>query len=322
MKTHFFKGYGIAIFAAICFGSVGTISKSLLDQGLSVISLTVITSLGFIILGVSSGLATSFKNLRIPLSLLLLCVLQGAVLNTLSRYFFFMAIQQLPVAICSTIMFCMVFPTMFVSRFLFHESLSLKKIVLSGIALLGVGLALNIFQPGNGYSLRAIIYISLTTVICAGMNLISNYVLKRGATSIQITPYSNLSTLVAVVLIQSPVKTLASIGEVIQLDMTSNLLLMILLAGVSVGSIVFFIHSMKHISLTDATIFLSFDPITATILGMLVFGQALLPIQLWGGSLIIISVVGVSLSDLSFPFTIQIKKRSIVFRKYIRQLEV
>lgn len=314
MKIQNKIGYGFAFLAAMCFGSIGTLSRLLNQQGLSIISTTIITSIGFIIVGLIYGIAKNFKVFKISLRALILCAIYGAVMNYFSKVFYLKSIEVLPVAICSTIMFTMVFPTMFASKYLFKESITPLKIVLSIIALGGVVLALNVFTGGTYYPLLAVFLITFTTLLCATMNLSSNYLLKRGYSAIVITFYGNLSLFAVLLFAQAPVESIKNIGQVALLNITFNVPIMILLSTATVGSILFFINSLKYISITDATILLAFDPITSTILGLLIFGERLSPLQLLGGGIIIISVIGVSLSDnISVRFiTKRIKKKAIV----------
>jgi len=297
MKIKNRKGYVLALLAAICFGSIGTLSKLLSNQGLTIVSTTILTSISFIIAGLVYALVKSPNIFKISLKALLMCIIYGAVMSYLSKVFYLKAIAILPVAICSTIMFTMIFPTMFVSKYLFKESITPVKIILSVIALGGVIMALNVFSNGAFYPLLAIIFILITTLLCASMNLSSNYLINKGYSALTITFYGNISLFVVLLLVQPPTKSISNIVEVIKISPSTNISLMILLSLGALGSILFFINSLKYISITDATIILSFDPITSTIWGFLIFGERLSNIQLLGGLIIILAVMGVSLSD-------------------------
>lgn len=293
------KGIAIEIISGICYGAMGICGIFLMKYGFDFISITMMMFLSLILFNFFKFILTDMSMFRITSRYIPVVALQGIVVINGLRLSYFYALNYLPAGICSTILFCMVFPLMYVSNILFDEKITRKKIICSLGAVFGVALALNVFSQSGVGNIKGIIAMVLCVAFSVINNSINRHYVNTELRTSTVTFYFSLSGFFTLLIYQIIFKKTQAFMSIIEANIiTAKFLLLILLFFiVCVGAIVLLMYGLNFISATHMGVCQAFDPITATILGVVVFNDAFTVYQIIGIVCIILSVTFMSLES-------------------------
>lgn len=285
------KGISFEVISGVLFGTLGMWGKLLSNYNISFIHVTLLFSLSFIIINGAYISIFNRKLFEINKKQLLLAAVLGAIVMNGLKLCFFYAATVLPVGICASLQFCMVFPMMVVSKILFGERITIAKVLCGVFSALGVCLAFNVFSQNASYPLVGVLALLGSITFAVFQTTIFNVLIRDGLDGITIAFYFSIFGFISLFMASSPV-------DMSQIIVSSESILACIGFSLSnVLCIVFYVNGLKYIEPIQVGIVQAFDPITATVLGVIVFRDVLAVSQFIGIGIIIICVVGVSICD-------------------------
>ena len=286
-------GVSLVLLATALFAVNGTVSKVILESGLSSLRLAQVRSTGALV-GLVLGLAAfSPGRLRVRRSELPLLAVLGVFGLALVQWFYFVAIHRLAIGIALLIQYLAPLLVALWARFVRHEPVRRRIWVALGLALLGLGLVVEIW---SGVALDAI-------GVAACLGAAATYALyvlvaERGVAErdpISLSAYGFLfaSLLWAVVQPWWSFPTDAVGRRVSLLGHLAEFHVPVwaLIAWVVVlGTIVPFglvVTALRHVSATRAGIAAMTEPPAAAVVAFAWLGESLGAVQLAGGGLVL-----------------------------------
>ncbi|GAA0181002.1 DMT family transporter [Clostridium sediminicola] len=306
MNSKEFKGVIIEIISGICYGAMGVLGVFLMKYGFDFISITMMMFLSLVIFNLLKILFTDISMFRISREYLVIVAFQGIVVINGLRLAYFYALNYLPAGICSIILFCMVFPLMYVSYIFFNEEITGKKITCSLVAVFGVALALNIFSQSGTGNIKGIIAMVLCVAFSVFNNALNRYYINTKLKTSTITFYFSLFGFFTLLTYQTIFEKSQSLFIIISNNVGAGefLLILILFSIVCIGAVILLMYGLNYVSATHMGVCQAFDPISATMLGVVLFKDVFTLYQIIG----IISII-LSVSFMSFNIKIgSIKK--------------
>lgn len=292
MDSKEFKGVIIEIISGICYGAMGVLGVFLMKYGFDFISITMMMFLSLVIFNLLKILFTDISMFRISREYLAIVAFQGIVVINGLRLAYFYALNYLPAGICSIILFCMVFPLMYVSYIFFNEEITRKKIICSLVAVFGVALALNIFSQSGTGNIKGIIAMVLCVAFSVFNNALNRYYINTKLKTSTITFYFSLFGFFTLLTYQTIYEKSQSVFTIITNNVGSGkfLLILILFSIVCIGAVILLMYGLNYVSATHMGVCQAFDPISATILGVVLFKDVFTLYQIIGIICIILSV--------------------------------
>jgi drug/metabolite transporter (DMT)-like permease len=194
--------------------------------------------------------------------------------------------------------FCNIFVLMIVSRVVFKNRITPRKIVAGLVAVIGVSLVLNVLSQGFAINLTGLFWILLTMLSWATMVTLDKYLLESGIDSIAMLMYAALFAVLFLSLLSPP---WLLIGSIATISVRTGGLALLAVFGYAlipqVASYFFYVSGLKLSEISYLQVAYSLDPVTAVILGLLIFRQTLQTVQILGVLLILAVVCYVQLNE-------------------------
>lgn len=272
------KGLTTGMLSAAAFGTYGTFAVLLADFGMTGDSLTVILPF---ILTIYFGLVVWLKNkaaFKISLKMMVILMALGFIGFDGQNYCLIQAYSQLPFGLVSSIAFTNSFLVMLGSRLMFGNKITKAKVGAGLVCTLGVILVLDlvtVIQSGAfSFEPSSLLWVLGALVTIAGSYLTMKYVMENGVDGMAVFFYMNLfAVLVWWAAIFSPMQMM---NEIVSAVSAGGL--WYLLCFIVITCIISFHLWAKAIEMVDPTwvaIAYSIDPVMATALGFIVFGQTM-----------------------------------------------
>lgn len=282
-----------AVGAAILWGTYGTFTRFMGDMGLETATISLVSPLFLIVFFFSLVLLDDKRKMKVPLKTLPVLVFYGLV-SAEFNYSLVKAYAYLPIGIVSTIVFCNLFLLMIFSYFLFKDPLTWKKGLAGVLAVGGIAMVLNVFSLDWSLSLMGILWALLAMAGWASMVTCEKYMLLHDVDGNAIITYSGLFSLLFISILSPPWQSAA---DLVQSVAATNGLVFLPLLGLgfltTAGSYYLYIRALRNLEPTYTQLAFILDPATACLLGFIVFGQALKPIQIAGIILVLLVVIWV-----------------------------
>jgi drug/metabolite transporter (DMT)-like permease len=290
-------GYALVATAATLFAVNGSVSKVVLDSGLTSLELaqirTTCAALGLLVF----LFLFARSRLRISRDELVTLLAFGLVGVALVQWLYFVAIHNLPVGIALLIEFTAPLFVALFARFVYHEDIRRRIWIAVALCLAGLALVVELWS-GIAFS---------TVGVCAafgGALALTAYLLlaereRRSRDAVSLTFYGFLfaAGLWAVVqpLWEFPWSVL---GESVSLegnlsDRTAPVWLLVAFVVV-VGTMITFsllTGALRHISATRASIVATLEPVVATVVAWLWLGETFGAAQLVGGAVVLAGIL-------------------------------
>ena len=285
-------GFSLGIIAAIMWGTYGTFVTFLTQYKFTAVEIAVIPSIFMIIWFGGRMLLYKREAFKIDLRGLFLNFLIGVVVINGVSIFYAKAMLTVPVAIASILAFCNVFVTMILAYFAFKNKITKQKVGATIITVLGLSLVLQVFTASiTSIGGSGIFYIFMVMLIQGFSYIVAKYTLDLGYDYEAIIFYSNLMSFITLSF-SCPPWQLA--GSVVTHINSFGLIVLVPLLGYALITQTFqFILFYKSLSLVEPVfvcLAFSFDPLVASLLGWLVFSQALNALQIIGIFIVIVAV--------------------------------
>jgi drug/metabolite transporter (DMT)-like permease len=289
-------GYGMVATAATLFAVNGSISKVVLGSGLSPLELTQIRSTGAALGFLVVVLVLAPVRLRIDRRELLFLVAFGIAGVAFVQWFYFIALDHLPVGIALLIQFLGPLFVALFARFVYRERIRRRIWLALILCITGLSVVVEAWS-GLAYST-----IGITAALAAAFALAA-YILmaereRRHRDSLSLCFYgfffAALFWAVVNPLWQFPWDTLGeSVSLQGNLDEYSAPVWLLVAFVILVGTMVTFallIGALRHVSATRASILATLEPVLATVVAWLWLGQTFGATQLIGGAVVLAGI--------------------------------
>lgn len=288
-------GYLLYLPAAVLFSLNGTVSKQLLVGGVESTRLSQlrVTAAFFVLLVVV--LVTRPRTLRLRRSELPTLLLYGIAGVAMTQWLYFVAIERLPIGIALLIEFTAPIMVALWVRFAWHQRV--RDIVWVALVLSMIGLAM-VGQVWEGFALDAV---GVAAAFGAAAALAVYYlsgergVRTRDPVSLTMWGFGAAALMWAVVAPwwSFPWSSIGAVtGEIGPLTGIPGwwlVVYMVLLGTVVPFALVLF--SLRHLSAAQASVVGMAEPLIASGIAWIVLGEALTPIQILGGAIVLVGVV-------------------------------
>ncbi len=290
-------GYAFAVSAAALFGINGTVSKVILATNISAARLTELrcagaaAGLGLILLVVAP------RRLRVRRSELPLLAAYGVAGVALTQCFYFIAIARLPVSIA--LLFEYTAPVLVAvwARFVLHQQVRSRVWAALGLALCGLALVAEVW---HGSTLDGL---GVAAALVAAVALATYYVLGERSTGRRDPLSTTFWAFVFATLLWSlvqpwwgfPGRALSGSASLLghlsgqSLPMWALALWMVVLG--TIAPFVLVLSSLHHLPATRVGVVSMLEPVLAGLVAWLWLGEALSPIQLAGGLVVLLGIV-------------------------------
>lgn len=294
VKSKKTTGLIMACTAALAWSTFGTFSTLLSGYGLSEGTISLISPLfllvGFTIVAIiSSGIG----SMKIPRKALVFLFLDGGC-SALYNYACVQAYANLPIGIVSTVIYCNLFALIFICRIVFKDPITRQKLLAVGMALIGVMMVVNVFGAGSEGSITAkgLIWAFLAMLAWAGLMTNEKLVMDRGGDPNAVCAYEGLFSVIIIGIASSPVAVAHNLSDVF-ISSGGMVLLPILGFGLisTMTAYFFYMHAFDRVVPTYVQICYTLDPAVSCLLGLIVFGQVLAPIQIVGIIVVLVTVI-------------------------------
>jgi drug/metabolite transporter (DMT)-like permease len=280
----------MAVAAGVCWGTYGTFATIMNNYGISEGAISMIAPLGYGLFFLILLFKDNIRKIAVKRKLIPVVLFYGAQ-SAVFNFSLVKAYLFLPLGIVSTIVFCNLFLLMIFCRILFKDKITWQKGVAAGFAVLGIALVLNVFDLNVSWNLQGLLWTGLALLCWALMVASEKYMLNEGVDGNAVMVFNGFFAVLFLCFYTAPWVVFANIGTAVAVSHGMVLLPTVAFILVtSIGTYFFYITALKHLEASIVQLGFVMDPLTASILGFFVFGQALRPIQILG-ILLIISVV-------------------------------
>lgn len=285
-------GLLLVLTAGLLWGSMGIWVRTLSDAGLSAMDITLLRCIGMVTLLGLYGLFGNRRLFRVRLRDLWCFLGTGIVSILFFNYCYMTTITRTSLSVAALLLYTSPTFVLLFSTFLFKESFTLRK----GIALLtafaGCVCISGIFESASGIS-----PLNLAIGIGAGFgyamySIFGHYALKRGYSGVTISFYTFLIAGIGLVPLSSPKKVL----RVLTTDMSLIPYVLGLIILCTLIPYLSYTAGLLRMETGRAAIIACIEPVAATLVGFLAFGETLSLSELLGILFVLGSVVIVNVS--------------------------
>jgi drug/metabolite transporter, DME family len=283
--------YFMIAFAAAMWGLIGFFVKGLNTAGFSAMEIVAIRVLTAAIVLIIVGIAFYRSHLKIRLKDLYLFVGTGILSIVFFNWSYFTAINLMNIPIAVALLYTSPAFVAVLSFLFLKESINRKKLLAIVMTVIGCTLAAGITgQGGTSFSVSSIL-IGLGAGFGYALYSIFGKVALRRYHPFTVTLYTFLVASAALV----PTTGIASKAAVL---FTGDVWLYAIGLGIFPTVVAYFAYSwgLERTESSTAAVVATLEPVIATMLGLLVYGDRLGGIQLLGSALIIMSVIAINIS--------------------------
>ena len=289
-------GYAMVAIAATLFAVNGSVSKVVLDSGLSALELAQIratcAALGLLIFLVVFARSV----LRVSRRELLFLAAFGVVGVALVQWLYFVAIHNLPVGVALLIEFTAPLFVALFARYVYKEHIRRRIWVAVVLCIVGLAVVVEVWA-GVAFSTVGV------TAALGGAFALTAYLLmaereRRHRDPVSLSFYGFLAAAILWAFVQPPWEfPFAVLGETVSLqgNLSEHSAPVWLLVGfiVVIGTMVTFsllTGSLRHISATRASIVATLEPVIATVIAWIWLGETFGATQLIGGAIVLAGI--------------------------------
>ena len=292
-------GVIIAVLSGALYGTMATFTRFLYDFGLSDTTIAVLPPLFLFAFFFTAQMLRNPRGFMVSRKMLILLVLDGVVVINGINLSFANEVAYFPVSVMTVLNYCYIFVIMFLSAIILKEKIRAYKIVSCIVVVFGVSMVLNVWgsEPLD-LQWQGMMWMMVAWLTLAGNIVMNKYFLDNGVEGFVIMTYINIFAVISLCLSSNPLIMFSEISAsisthgvgvwaaVLGYGLVPNILCYLL-----------FIIALNRISATVLGVAYSFDPLTSAILGVIIFGDSLGPVQVFGIALILIVVAWVQLEE-------------------------
>ncbi len=280
------KGYGLVLAGAVLCGTIGVFGKKVMDLEVDPLEMVAWRALfSFVLLAVAVLL---FKRslLRIRLADLPFFALFGLVGIGVNFVCFFYAIEFVPVAVATVLLYTYPFMVVLLASALLGERFTLLKGAALALSFAGCILVVNVFRAGGEpVDWRGILFGLANAAGVAVFTLMSKKAEKRYGPWTVMTYSLGFGT-AALFIVLRPTDIL-----VLRLPISGVLWLVALSAFSTVAGYVLFLFGLRYLQASKASVVATFEVVVAAVLAYFMFEQKMHPLQILGAALVVLAVI-------------------------------
>jgi drug/metabolite transporter (DMT)-like permease len=290
-------GYSMVWIAALLFAINGTVSKVVLESGLSSLRLAQARSTGALIGLAVLLLLVARRTLRIRLRELPFLLVFGIAGVAFVQWFYFLAIHRLPIGIALLIQYLAPLLVALWARFAMHEPVRRRVWAALALALSGLALIVQIWQglTLNGLGVAA----ALAAALALAVYILSAEHAVERRDPVSLSLYGFLFAALFWALVQPfwrfPVelvqRDVSLLGNLAGLDLPVWALLSWMIVLGTIVPFALIAGALRHVSATSVGIVAMLEPVGATVVAYLWLGEALEPSQLVGGAVVLAGIL-------------------------------
>lgn len=289
-------GYALVLTAAVLFAVNGGVSKVVLEAGVQPARLTALRVTGALVGLVALTLLTGPRRLRVSVRELPMLATYGVVGVALIQWFYFVAIDRLPVGIAVLLEFTGPVLVAVYARVVLKEAVRRRMWLALALSLGGLALVAQVWRGSELDSLGVLAGIGAAFALATYYLLGQHAVRTRDPLSL--TTWTFLFGAVFWAVLQPWWRfQLAALADAATLpgglDEISAPLWLLLGWVIVLGTLVPFLLSvaaLQHIPATRAGVVGTSEPVFAAVVGWVWLGQALTAVQMLGGVLVLAGV--------------------------------
>ncbi|MEL7563305.1 MAG: DMT family transporter [Dehalobacterium sp.] len=287
------KGIFLGVVSAISWGTYGSFLTLLGNLGINYMTLVAlaptITWLFFFI----KILISNRSAFNLTPKLYIILALSGLINIDGMNFCYVKALATVPVGIVSICAFCNVLFLMVFTKIMFGYKFTSHKLIASLAAILGVTLVLQVFNAGGVLNVAGIGWAIAIPIVLAVGYTIQKYCLVDGVEPDAVMFFLNFFGALGVYIFQvSPAVMIKDVAHVISINGSIALLAVLGFALFpQIISFFAFINAYKYIEPTYVSVCYGLDPVTAGILGFILFGQKLGISQIIGIIIVILAIL-------------------------------
>lgn len=297
-ERHPLLGYAMVWIAATLFGINGSVSKVVLESGISSLELTQARSTGAF-LGFALVLALARPQaLRLRLRELPFLVLFGVTGVAFVQWLYFVAIHRLPVGIALLIQYLAPVLVAVWARFVLHQRVRRRIWLALVLALVGLSLIVEVWSGGSNLDGIGI----AAALAAAGAYAVYVLTAERGVTvrdPVSLSCYGFLFAALFWAVVQPlwrfPGARLGDdvslLGNLDRFAAPVWLLLTFIVVAGTMATFGLIVAALRHISATRVGIVAMLEPVVASIVAYLWLGEALGATQLAGGAVVLTGIL-------------------------------
>ena len=303
------KGMLLAIIGAVMWGIMGVFVRGLSSEGLSSYDISFVRcllagSVFFII-----KLIKNPKILKIDLKGLIICLIYGVLAYASSFIFYSIAVERIPVAIATVLMFMSPIWVALLGVVIFREKLKIQTIVTIGFCILGAILVSNL----TGTSGKNIDIIGIIAGLANGFGVALQIMIPRYFSD----KYERDTMLVY-----------GFLGSAISLSFLTNFSLMstkiysgdlkLIFNLFGVGILctmvanVCFVKSTEYIDTTTSSILSALEVVVGAIVGIIIFNESMSYLQVLGAIIVV-------LASLGSTIFVYLENTLVILQRYLPQ---
>ncbi|HSC92531.1 MAG TPA: EamA family transporter [Gaiellaceae bacterium] len=292
-------GLAMVATAAILFGINGTVSKVVLESGLTSLQLTQARSVGAALgLGLIVAL-TDPSRLRVTRRELPFLVAFGVTGVAFVQWFYFLSIHKLPVGIALLIEYLAPLLVALWARYVLHERVRRRVWAALVLALVGLSLIVELWSEG-GSSLDGLgIAAALAACVCYAVYILTAERGVRTRDPISLSAYgfafSALFWLVVSPVWEFPFDALddhvSLLGNLEDSSLPVWLLVVFIVVVGTMATFGLVVSALRHVSATRVGIVAMLEPVAAAIVAWAWLGETLGTAQLVGGAIVLAGIL-------------------------------
>ena len=290
-------GYAMVLAATCMWGVNGTVSKAILDAGLSSSRLTEVRSTGAALALAVALAVTQPWRLRVRRNELLFLVAFGIFGLALVQWFYFFAIHRLQIGIALLIQYLAPVLIALWARFVTKEPVRRRIWAALILSLGGLSLVVDLWHGFSLDTLGAVASLGAATAFAFYILMAERAVGRRDPVSLLCLGFAVAAVFWAVLQPwwSFPV---ALVDDRVRLDgallATTTPVWLLMLTMIVVGTIVPFlllVGSLRHISATRVGVTAMFEPVAGALVAYAWLGEALSAAQLAGGAIVLAGIL-------------------------------
>lgn len=279
-------GHAYIFLAAVLWGTIGLVVRHLNDAGISAMQVVFLRALVTVLILVPMLLIFNRSVLKIKLKDIWCFIGTGIISIVCFTYFNFYTLGIASMSFAAVMMYTAPVFLVIMSAILFKEKITVKKVIACLIAFLGTAFTAGVFGSVN-VGLTAVLTGVASGFFYALYSVFCRYAINRGYTSVTITVYTFIFALIGSAPFINFGGTFSSIAA------HPNSIWFLIIIAVVNTIIPYFTYNigLKNTETGVALIIATLEPVTATVLGFIIYKETLTAVSVIGILLVILSVV-------------------------------
>ncbi|MEL7565864.1 MAG: DMT family transporter [Dehalobacterium sp.] len=296
--TNTMKGFLYAILAGVCWGTFGTFVGFLIGFGFTETAIGILGPALMVIFFLIRILIQKPQVLKVDLRGLIIYILVGIIGVIGSTWCYAVALSKgVPLAVASILTFLNYFIVVIAARILWNNKITPVKI-LSGIAtIIGIAFILNVFGTLAATAV-GVFWMTLVVFAFAGGFLLCKYAVDLDYDYDAYLMYTNLFAVIVLSFMNPPWSV---VNEVTTNVGAHGLPAVLAILGFGlipmVLSYYFLLTAYGYLEAPLVIIMYSLDPVVASILGLVIFGQSLTLFQVFGIAIVLAALTWLQLTE-------------------------